>query len=146
MEEHRSPAKTRERWPPRVGRLDETETTEYKNKEHGEEEGSPLFTANERAVVATRCTVYTEARRSGDLDSGVICEARCVVPLSRTSCTLLRRGLRDRASRQSERSRGIKGRKKGGMGKRWLRRGEAEESSVFSSWTLQGGLSRRTQD
>lgn len=40
MEEHRSQAKTRERWPPRVGRLDETETTEYKNKEHREEEGS----------------------------------------------------------------------------------------------------------
>lgn len=39
-----------------------------------------------------RRTVYTEAGRSGDLDSGVICEARCVVPLSRTSCHGLAKG------------------------------------------------------
>lgn len=76
--------------------------------------------ANERAMVVVYALhgAYTEARRSGDLDSRVICEARCVVPLSRTSCTLLRRGLRDQASRESAVTRGLEERKKGSMGKR----------------------------
>lgn len=87
LEEPRSQAKTRER-----GRPESEGSTRQRNIriKDAEEEGSPSH--SERAVVTTRCTVYTEARRSGDLDSGVICEARCVVPLSRTSCTLLRRG------------------------------------------------------
>lgn len=59
------------------GRLDDTETTEYKDAE-----GRESLSESEQWWL--RCTVYTEAWRSGDLDSGVICETRCVVPLSRS--------------------------------------------------------------
>lgn len=46
-----------------------------------QKEGSLSQRANSGGYVAP---AYIGAWRSGDLDSGVICEARCVVPLSRS--------------------------------------------------------------
>lgn len=59
------------------------------------------------------CTVYTEAWRSGDLDSGVICEARCVVPLSRSVLHAFAR----RAARSGEQS-AVKGDRREGEERR----------------------------
>lgn len=91
-----------------------------------------------------RCTVYTEAWRSGDLDSGVICEARCVVPLSRSVLhAFAEEGCAN--GRAQSAARGGTDERKKSSGKEVARR-EAVEGSVFLVETLQGGLSRRTQD
>jgi len=116
------------------GRLDETETTEYKDRRKG---------VSQRVNSGGYgCTVYTEAWRSGDLDSGVICEARCVVPLSRS----VLHAFAKRAARSGEQSAAEGDRREG---EEWREDGGEERGGgrrACSSWTLQGGLSRRTQD
>lgn len=125
------------------GRLDETETTGYKNKGHRRKGIS------QRAEQWwLRCTVYTEAWRSGDLDSGVICEARCVVPLSRSVLhAFAKRAARsgeqsaakgDRRVEEERREGG--GEKRGGEGQR-VPRGPSKEASrgelrIETSWPL----------
>lgn len=76
-----------------------------------------------------RCTVYTEAWRSGDLDSGVICEARCVVPLSRS----VLHAFAKRAARSGERSAAKGGPTRGrrAAGRWWRGERSAVEGSVF---------------
>lgn len=77
-----------------------------------------------------RCTVYTEAWRSGDLDSGVICEARCVVPLSRSVLhAFAEEGCANRAS--AERGQGGDRREEEEQREGGGERREAVEGSVF---------------
>lgn len=98
--------------------------------------------------MATLYTVYTEAWRSGDLDSGVICEARCVVPLSRSvlhafAKRAARSGEQSAAEgdrREKEELRKGGGEKRGGEEQR-VPRGPSKEASrgelrIETSWPL----------
>lgn len=93
-----------------------------------QKEGSLSQRANSGGYVAP---AYIGAWRSGDLDSGVICEARCVVPLSRS----VLHAFAKRAARSGEQSAAKGGGPSGGRGAtgRRRRRGERRTggTSVF---------------